>query len=78
MKNGLEIYDKSVFHGRWKVELQRETHNVPSLQATTDSPESILPHQKIRFLALIRQQDLSISLLISVLDLCGVHRVGKC
>ena len=32
MKNYLEIYDKPVFHTRWKVELQREKHNVPSLQ----------------------------------------------
>ena len=60
------------------MELQKEKHNIPSLQATTDSPESLLLHQEIRFLALVREQDWSISILISVLDLCGVHKVSKC
>lgn len=79
MKDNLEIYGKRVFHGRWTVKLQREKQNLPSLQATTDSPESILPHQETRFLVvLVREQGLSDFPLTSILDLCGAQRTGRC
>lgn len=78
MKDNLEIYGKPVFHGRWMVKLQREKQNLPSLQATTDSSESILPHQETRFLVLVREQCLSDFPLTSILDLCGAQRTGRC
>lgn len=70
MKNYLEIYDKPVFHGGWKVELQREKHNVPSLSSNNRLSRSILTHEETRFLV-VREQNLLFSPLIFTLDTCG-------